>query len=479
MTVEQDGDIANAGLYLYFPAVAVDPFGNVFIAYSQSSSTTFVSALAVDYISIFGALDNPVPIIAGDTTYPTPGRRWGDYSAAAVDPQNPADIWVAAEYSASSTATPAAPGNWATGAMRMAIQPIITDLTPTTGPPAGGQTVTIHGHFFQPGSMVMFGSTLSPSVTVVDNSTIHAMTPPGTAGATVPVSVRHADGTVSGASFSYVYLTGIYTLDGYGGIHPDGGSVPMSGGPYWGWKIARSSVMLSDGTGGYVLDGYGGIHPFGSAPPIPANLSAYFGFDIARDIALMPGSSATAAAGYVLDGWGGLHPFHTANLPQSPTSGTPYWRGWDIAKRLVILSSGEGGYVLDGWGGLHPFGIGSHPVPAIDSNHAYWNGWNIARDVVLLPGSTASSAPGLILDGYGGVHPFNFGNAVANITGATYFPNNDFAFAVRVSPAATTSNLQGWVMDAWGGLHAFGGAGIISPSAYWPNWRIAAQLMVQ
>jgi hypothetical protein len=34
-------------------------------------------------------------------------------------------------------------------------------------------------------------------------------------------------------------------------------------------------------------------------------------------------------------------------------------------------------------------------------------------------------------------------------------------------------------MDAWGGLHSFGGAATISPSAYWPNWRIAAQLMAQ
>ena len=471
VTVELDGDVGFAGTYLYYPAVTLDAFDNAVIAYSQSSSSMYPTAVAVDFLTSFGALGTGVPIIAGAANYP--GARWGDYSSAVPDPQNPADIWVAGEYGASGNL-----GNWGTGARRLAVQPMITDLTPTTGRPTGGQTVTIHGNYFQSGATVMFGSTPAPAVNVIDSSTLRVTTPPGTVGTTVGVSVHNPDGSASGSSFTYVYLTGIYTLDGYGGIHPDGGSASMSGAPYWAsWKIARSSVMLADGSGGYVLDGYGGIHPFGSAPaPIQRDVS-YFGFDIARDIALLPGSSAAGANGYVLDGWGGLHPFHAGSLPQAAAAtATPYWKNWDIGKRVVVLSSGDGGYVMDGWGGLHPFGVGTHSAPAIDPNHAYWPNWSIARDVVLLPGSTASSAPGLILDGYGGLHPFNFGGAV---TGAAYFPGNDFALAVRFSPAATTGNLQGWVMDAWGGLHAFGAAGTISPSAYWPNWRIAAQFMVQ
>jgi hypothetical protein len=430
----------------------------------------YPTAVAVDFLTSFGALGSAVPILAGAAGYP--GTRWGDYSSAVPDPQNPADIWVAGEYAASGTL-----GNWGTGARRLAVQPMVTDLTPTTGPPAGGQTVTIRGSYFQSGATVTFGTTPAPSATTIDSSTIQARTPPGTPGTTVAVSVRNPDGSVSGSSFGYVYLTGIYTLDGYGGIHPDGGSNPMAGAPYWaGWTIARSSVLLADGSGGYVLDGYGGIHPFGSAPaPIQRDVS-YFGFDIARDLALLPGSSSAGANGYVLDGWGGLHPFHAGALPQAAAAtATPYWKNWDIGKRVVVLSSGDGGYVMDGWGGLHPFGVGNHTAPIMDSNHAYWPNWSIARDVVLLPGSSATSAPGLILDGYGGLHPFNFGGTVS---GAAYF-GNDFAKAVRLSPAATTGNIQGWVMDAWGGLHSFGGAATISPSAYWPNWRIAAQLIAQ
>jgi hypothetical protein len=474
VTVEQDGDIAVAGGYLYYPAITLDAFDNALIAYSQSSSTMYPTAVAVDFLTSFGALGSALPIVAGAANYP--GARWGDYSSAVPDPQNPADIWVAGEYGATGN-----PGNWGTGARRLAVQPLVTDLTPTTGPPAGGQTVTIRGNYFQSGATVMFGSTPAIAVTRIDSGTLQATTPPGTLGTTVAVSVHNPDGSASGSSFTYVYLAGVYTLDGYGGLHPDGGSAPMSGGPYWaGWTIARSSVLLADGSGGYVLDGYGGIHPFGTASaPIQRDVS-YFGFDIARDIALLPGSSAAGANGYVLDGWGGLHPFHAGTLPQAPAAtATPYWKNWDIGKRVVVLSSGDGGYVMDGWGGLHPFGVGTHAAPVIDPNHAYWPNWSIARDVVLLPGSTASTAPGLILDGYGGLHPFNFGSTTATITGAPYFAGNDFAKAVRLSPAATTGNIQGWVMDAWGGLHSFGGAATISPSAYWPNWRIAAQLMAQ
>ena len=109
----------------------------------------------------------------------------------------------------------------------------------------------------------------------------------------------------------------------------------------------------------------------GSPPPVGA---AYFGWDIARDVVLTPGSTSSHAAGYGLDGWGGLHPFGGAAAPNS----APYWKRWDIAKR-VKLPDGSGGYVLDGWGGLHPFGVGTSSPPRAITDTAYWPNWNIAR----------------------------------------------------------------------------------------------------
>ena len=104
----------------------------------------------------------------------------------------------------------------------------------------------------------------------------------------------------------------LYTLDGWGGVHPVGASPALAVSAYWQkWDIARGLALFDDGTGGYVLDGWGGIHAVGSAPAIP--LGAFWSnWDIARGIALLPGSDATNPAGYEMDGWGGLHAFGSA-----------------------------------------------------------------------------------------------------------------------------------------------------------------------
>ena len=270
----------------------------------------------------------------------------------------------------------------------------------------------------------------------------------------------------------FVYpFHGMYTLDGFGGVNADGGSLPLTVSAYWpGWKIARSAALLADASGGFVLDGYGGLHAFGQAVAVP--VSAYWsGWNIARDVVLLPSSTANQGQGYVLEGFGGLHAFGGA--PAARISG--YWN-FDIAKRAVLLSDGTGGYVLDGYGALHPFAVGSNPMPPIITNSSYWSGWNIARDVDLVPGSTAASVAGVTLDGWGGVHPFGS----AGQPGSTaYWRNWDIARAVRFSPSSTAASPQGWVLDGYGGIHAFGGAQALTGGPSWPNWDIAVQLLVK
>src|SRR5205814_10530472 len=81
----------------------------------------------------------------------------------------------------------------------------------------------------------------------------------------------------------------------------------MSGGPSWpGWNISRDfKVCPTDDSKGYLLDGFGGISPVGNATPIPSQYRAYFGWDIARSIAI----GWDCQSGYTLDGYGGIHPF--------------------------------------------------------------------------------------------------------------------------------------------------------------------------
>ena len=218
----------------------------------------------------------------------------------------------------------------------------------------------------------------------------------------------------------------LLTLDGVQAVKPGTG-------PKWSFPIARGLSRVPDlPSFGFVLDGYGGLHYFSESGLAPSGLTtrdgpAWPGWDIARGVALLP----FGAGGYVLDGYGGIHPFRrvfigpAGALSPPPTSGTPVWLGWDIARGIALLPNGSGGYVLDGWGGLHPFGVGGHrpPRPAIGA--PYWRGWDIARSVAILPDGTG----GYVQDGWGGLHPFSLpGKPMPPpISGAPYVPGWDFA----------------------------------------------------
>jgi murein DD-endopeptidase MepM/ murein hydrolase activator NlpD len=291
---------------------------------------------------------------------------------------------------------------------------------------------------------------------------------------TVTVTATNANGPGLPASSNQVTpypVRQMYTTDVYGGVYPAAASASVNTSASWpGWRIAKASALLPDGSGGYVLDGYGALHPFGKAG-LAVGTAYWNGWDIARDVVLLPDSTAARPKGYVLDGFGGLNAFGGAPGAWLST----YWPGWDIAVKAVLLSDGSGGYVMDGYGGLHQFAVGSNPMPPAITNFGYWPGWTIARDIALLPGSTASSVGGVTLDGWGGVHPF--GNA-GPVTEMAYWAYWDIARSVRFSPASTTAHPQGWVLEGFGGIHPFGGAPVV-PGAYWPNRDIAGQLLVQ
>lgn len=79
--------------------------------------------------------------------------------------------------------------------------------------------------------------------------------------------------------------TSYYVLDGFGGVHAGGNAPGISGTPYFGFDVARDIAIVADevGAGILMLDGFGGVHPAGLGnPPMPA--TPYFGFDIARAI---------------------------------------------------------------------------------------------------------------------------------------------------------------------------------------------------
>lgn len=129
----------------------------------------------------------------------------------------------------------------------------------------------------------------------------------------------------------------------------------------------------------------------------------------------------------------------------------------------VRAASVSGGVVLDGYGGIHPFG----GATVNTANAPYWPGWDISRALVVLPGGTG----GWELDGWGGIH--NFG-AAPPIASPVYWPGWDIARDFVVYPSG--SGYAGYLLDGYGGLHPFGGAPYLPDSTYWPGWDIARSL---
>ncbi|PZR70852.1 MAG: hypothetical protein DLM66_02445 [Candidatus Dormiibacter spiritus] len=275
----------------------------------------------------------------------------------------------------------------------------------------------------------------------------------------------------------------LFVADGLGGVHAALGTPAVtSPPPGWTADVGRGLAVLEDGTGGYTLDGFGGLHQFAAGgnppPPGPVGLPSWT-WDIARGIALIPGSNSQSAAGYVLDGWGGLHPFGAGMPAPPPIANGPYWQGWDIARQIVLLPDSSdtsvAGYVLDGWGALHPFNAGGHTLPPNSGNGPSWPGWDIARAVGLTPDSAGTAVAGYVLDGWGGVHPFSAGarQSPPYFTNGTAWPGWDIARGLVMRRDAAANAPGGWVLDGWGGLHAVGAAPALAAGASWPGWDIA------
>lgn len=72
--------------------------------------------------------------------------------------------------------------------------PSITSIAPTKGFNTGGTSVSITGNYFSGATSVKFGTAAATSFTVVDSTTVNAVTPAGTAG-TVNVLVTSSAGT--------------------------------------------------------------------------------------------------------------------------------------------------------------------------------------------------------------------------------------------------------------------------------------------
>ncbi|MGH7862975.1 MAG: hypothetical protein ACREOS_12140, partial [Candidatus Dormibacteraceae bacterium] len=134
-TVLQDFDIGIDGAYLLYPAIAPDQYGDAFIVATESSVASYPSVVGFDQLAGIGAKTVEGPYLetggAGSYTCGCAGlgggpNRWGDYSAAALDPANPSYVWLTGEYMASATD----PFDWGTATTEVRAPSVFNPLTP-------------------------------------------------------------------------------------------------------------------------------------------------------------------------------------------------------------------------------------------------------------------------------------------------------------------------------------------------------------
>jgi len=106
--------------------------------------------------------------------------------------------------------------------------PLLTEVSPNAGPPAGGNSVTLTGVHLIEATAVRFGSASAASFTVVSDIQVTVVAPAGIAG-TVPITVTTAGGTSNGVPYSYLAAPSVTALSPAQGPLSGGNIVTFTG----------------------------------------------------------------------------------------------------------------------------------------------------------------------------------------------------------------------------------------------------------
>ena len=102
--VYQQGGFGKSGSWLFCPAIQQDNNGNFVIIFDISDSSMYPSIWYAG-LSANGNLNGTNILANGKGRYGTSGLAlWGQYQSAWIDPNNPARVWIAGQYGATSNA---------------------------------------------------------------------------------------------------------------------------------------------------------------------------------------------------------------------------------------------------------------------------------------------------------------------------------------------------------------------------------------
>jgi hypothetical protein len=309
--------------------------------------------------------------------------------------------------------------------------PSITSVSPATGGVAGGSTITITGSGFTGATAVTIGGVAATSFTVVNDTTITAVVPSGSAGATnIVVTGPAGTGTGSGL-FTYAVPPTVANVNPSSGTTAGGTSVTITG---TGFTGATSVTFGGTAATSYTVN---------SATQITATTPAHGAGAVSVDVTALGGTNAANTL-YIYTTPGTL-----VWQVQSDFFGTQDAVSQARSLRGLALS-GDGLHLYTGFvngttsaairetsSGVNSSMIGNEPTP-FGSNPPYTTGLE-ARV------TTSNSPRGIATDDRGNVYATL--TATFNATSqnwAIYASNlNASAIATRTSTSATASTLGG------------------------------------
>jgi IPT/TIG domain len=207
------------------PAGAVDVTVTVQGTSATSTADLFTYVAPTPVVTSISPTSGPT---AGGTSVTITGTgllfatsvKFGTVSAASITSNTDTQIVAVSPAEAQSTVdvtVTTAGGTSATSSADrysfVAPLPVVTAINPTAGSPAGGTSVTITGTGLSFATAVTFGSTPAASITSNTDTQIVAVSPAGTLGTTVDVTVTTAGGTSATSAadrFTYNIFTSYF-----------------------------------------------------------------------------------------------------------------------------------------------------------------------------------------------------------------------------------------------------------------------------
>ncbi|CAI7598447.1 unnamed protein product [Penicillium pancosmium] len=165
--------------------------------------------------------------------------------------------------------------------------PTITSLTPSSGPLAGGSTITAQGTNLNGAIAILFGAIPALFFTVLSPTAINVTVPPGLTTGAVPVTVTTLSGTSPGFPYTYLTPPSPTTIFPTAGVITGGTAVAISGTGLTGTSSVLFGSTPSQGTitvsGDTLVSVTAPPHPVGTVPitittPGGTNSSLSFSF---------------------------------------------------------------------------------------------------------------------------------------------------------------------------------------------------------